>query len=292
MAGIATIYVALHCVPLIFVRSGMVRGVGELIAFTIITALVLICYFKAMLVHPGTIPHAQEDPSWEYLPLDRGQDGSGSYKNQENKRSGERRHCKWCEKFKPDRCHHCRVCRVCILKMDHHCPWIYNCVGYRNYKYFFLLLFYSMLDTHFISWTLMESVVRSINTNAPFFVMFFLLFGETLAVILAIAVTVFFCFHTWLVVKAMTTIEFCEKAMKNQKSYEYGSVYNRGVVGNLRAALGDNPLLWLLPFMPPSGTGLFFPTAADAGEGGAGPAARRRKTYGSTTTTGEQHANV
>merc|ERR1719158_1482846 len=100
--------------------------------------MVVICYLKSMLVSPGEIPDKEEDASWQY----KDSATMDSLNLQESKRSGERRFCKWCGKYKPDRCHHCRVCRTCILKMDHHCPWIYNCVGFRNHKFFFLLLFY------------------------------------------------------------------------------------------------------------------------------------------------------
>jgi len=56
------------------------------------------------------------------------------------------------------RCHHCRVCNICVLRMDHHCPWVYNCIGFRNHKYFILLLIYSAIDLIFIAVTMFESV--------------------------------------------------------------------------------------------------------------------------------------
>ena len=31
---------------------------------------------------------------------------------------------------------HCSECGQCIFKMDHHCPWINNCVGGKNMKFF------------------------------------------------------------------------------------------------------------------------------------------------------------
>lgn len=59
--------------------------------------------------------------------------------------------CRKCHLPKPERSHHCSVCRKCVLRMDHHCPWIANCVGHHNHRYFFLFLVYLWVaSTYFV----------------------------------------------------------------------------------------------------------------------------------------------
>ena len=70
------------------------------------------------------------------------------------------RFCEQCLLIKPDRAHHCSVCGTCVLKMDHHCPWVNNCVGFHNYKFFMLFLAYAFLYCTFITATSLQYFVR------------------------------------------------------------------------------------------------------------------------------------
>ncbi|KAI7650514.1 hypothetical protein KC318_g16377 [Hortaea werneckii] len=47
------------------------------------------------------------------------------------------KYCKSCTIWRPPRAHHCRICDACLEAQDHHCVWLNNCVGRRNYRFFF-----------------------------------------------------------------------------------------------------------------------------------------------------------
>lgn len=61
--------------------------------------------------------------------------------------------CRKCIAPKPPRTHHCSVCDKCVLRMDHHCPWLNNCIGFYTHRFFFLFCCYMFCGTLYVCFT-------------------------------------------------------------------------------------------------------------------------------------------
>ncbi|KAL6118272.1 uncharacterized protein ACO6RY_03103 [Pungitius sinensis] len=103
--------------------------------FNLILLLLLACHAKAVFSDPGMVPLPETAMDFSDL---------RSQSTRINERGCEGwTVCSRCETYRPPRAHHCRVCQRCVRRMDHHCPWINNCVGELNQKYFIQFLFYT-----------------------------------------------------------------------------------------------------------------------------------------------------
>ncbi|XP_031799741.1 palmitoyltransferase ZDHHC2 isoform X7 [Sarcophilus harrisii] len=173
--------------------------------------------------------------------------------------SGAIRYCDRCQLIKPDRCHHCSVCDKCILKMDHHCPWVNNCVGFSNYKFFLLFLAYSLLYCLFIAATDLQYFIKFWtnglpDTQAKFHIMF-LFFA---AAMFSVSLSSLFGYHCWLVSKNKSTLEAFRSPIFRHGTDKNG--FSLGFSKNLRQVFGDEKKYWPLPVFSSLGDGCSFPT--------------------------------
>jgi palmitoyltransferase len=113
------------------------------VIFNTLLALTVWSYLRAHLADPGRLPN-----SWSQFVQKLGPDlvvVSARHEWQPGKATS----CKKCNFPRPERSHHCTICQTCILRMDHHCPWIGNCVGFKNHKFFLLLAMYGCAGCFF-----------------------------------------------------------------------------------------------------------------------------------------------
>jgi len=109
-----------HPNPLYSVINGLI--------FLILAFLAISSHLRTMLTDPGAVPRG--NATKENIQRMGFEEGQVIFK------------CPKCCSIKPERAHHCSVCQRCIRKMDHHCPWVNNCVGEQNQKFFVLFTFY------------------------------------------------------------------------------------------------------------------------------------------------------
>lgn len=276
-----------------------VTGVAHGTALTAATGLGLWCYLVCVFVDPGAVPLG-----WTPDP-----EASGGAAVVQVKRSGAPRRCQKCDAWKPPRAHHCRRCGRCVLRMDHHCVWLNNCVGHGNYRAFFQMAFFlgtaaghaaalllalnASLAQLALGWDPEAkaseeggSLGRSVGWGGPFWAHAALqLVATAAAVPLSLSLVTLLVWNCTLLGANKTTIEHHEgvAAKLSAAAAADGSAaaahpWDLGDWhANVEATFGEDPAWWVAPWDPAAeGSGATFRTRWDGGGGGPAPAAVQR----------------
>ncbi|CAN4105807.1 unnamed protein product [Withania somnifera] len=153
--------------------------------------------------------------------------------------------------------------------LDHHCAWINNCVGHRNYKAFVTLIFYATIASIYSSVILVSDALHK-DWNFDGVMPLKIFYVGTGVVIIGLSVTLgtLLGWHIYLTSRNMTTIEYYEGKraawLASKSGMNYHHLYDVGAYKNISVVLGPNMLKWLCPTaVSHIKDGLSFPTSRE-----------------------------
>ncbi|NXN30027.1 ZDH18 Palmitoyltransferase, partial [Nycticryphes semicollaris] len=215
---------------------------------------VISCLLQTSFRDPGILPRAT--PS-EAADLEKRIDsmGTSTYRPPArtmevviNKYVVKLKYCYTCKMFRPPRTSHCSVCDNCVERFDHHCPWVGNCVGKRNYRYFYAFILSLSFLTAFIfacvvtHLTLRKMILLPETSLTCCFVLFFFFSLTVLELVICFfsvwSILGLSGFHTYLVASNLTTNEDIKGSWSNKRGSEFANPYShKSILTNCCAVL-------------------------------------------------------
>ncbi|XP_048876694.1 palmitoyltransferase ZDHHC12-B isoform X1 [Brienomyrus brachyistius] len=174
------------------------------VLFVLLVLVSVLLYFAVSLMDPGFVLSEDSDAKFSFNEEQHGMIIPSA-------KSLRQRRCIHCMVQQPMRAKHCQTCQHCVRRYDHHCPWIENCVGERNHRWFVLYLAVQLLV---LVWGL--HMAWSGFTYAPGWEQWlrgncFLLVASSVVAVFSVVVVLLLGSHLYLVSLNATTWEFMSR---------------------------------------------------------------------------------